>query len=201
MEKRSRGRPREYDRSEALGDAINVFAEKGYSATSLDDLALATGMNRPSLYNAFGNKESLYRASLAEFVSHLRAEIGRSLIGEPDLSKALTAFYRGALDQYFSVTPSRGCFFFCTAPVEVITHPEIQGDMKALMRELDEVLEAKFKQARDAGDLPADFDTVAGARTAQGILHSIAIRARAGEAKTDLLDIARFAVSLLTQTT
>lgn len=197
-EKRRRGRPREYDRDDALGRAMQVFAEKGYAATSLDDLASATGMNRPSLYNAFGDKESFYRATLDHFVAHLRSEVGRLVVAAPDLATALTAFYSGALDEYFAVRPSRGCFFFCTAPVEVLTHPDIREDMKKLMAEIDGMLAAKFVNAQREGEFPADADPDAAARVAQGVLHSLALRARAGESRAVLQRVADFAVASLT---
>ena len=87
MEKRTRGRPREYDRTTALESAMQVFSTKGFTAASLDDLAAATGMNRPSLYNAFGDKESLYRETLDHFIAGLRARIGTILVDEPDLER------------------------------------------------------------------------------------------------------------------
>jgi len=197
MDKRPRGRPREYDRDDALSNAMNVFAQKGFAATSLDDLASATGMNRPSLYNAFGDKESFYRETLAHFVEGLRREVGRTVVDEPDLASALTGFYKGALDEYFSTRPSPGCFFFCTAPVEAMMHPDVQNDMCALMGELDNLLEAKFAEAQRAGCFPSDADTRAAAQVAQGVLHSLAIRARAGESKASLLRMARYAVAAL----
>ena len=56
-----RGRPRAYDPETALSQAMAVFWDAGYAATSLDDLSAATGMNRPSLYGAFGDKHALYQ--------------------------------------------------------------------------------------------------------------------------------------------
>jgi len=197
MEKRNRGRPREYDRTTALESAMGVFATKGFTAASLDDLAAATGMNRPSLYNAFGDKESLYRETLDHFIASLRARIGTVLVDEPDLEQALTGFYEGALAEYFASRPALGCFVFCTAPVEAITHPDVRRDMKALVDELDGVLEARFAAAQAAGDYPQDHDPKAMAKMAQGVLHSLAIRARAGESKASLLRMAAHSVKVL----
>jgi AcrR family transcriptional regulator len=197
MDKRTRGRPREYDRQAALRSAMGVFSVKGFTAASLDDLASATGMNRPSIYNAFGNKESLYREALNHFIAGMREEVGRLVVAEPDLEKALLALYRGALEEYFAERPARGCFAFCTAPVEAIMHPEIRRDMKSLMTELDDILEAKFAAAQAAGNYPADADIRAAARVAQGVLHSLALRARGGEAKEPLLRMAEHAAATL----
>ena len=197
MEKRRRGRPREYDRETALNSAMQVFSSKGFAATSLDDLVAVTGMNRPSLYNAFGDKEAIYRQTLDHFIVGLRNEIGRLVGAQTDLKTALSAFYKGALEEYFSVRPARGCFAFCTAPVEAITHPEFRRDIKALVDELDALLESKFAAAQASGDLAAAVDPRAAAKLAQGILHSLAIRSRAGESKASLLRMADSAVEML----
>ena len=63
-----RGRPRGYEPEVALARALDVFWKDGFAATSLDDLSAATGMNRPSLYGAFGDKREIGRASCRERV-------------------------------------------------------------------------------------------------------------------------------------
>jgi AcrR family transcriptional regulator len=197
MHSRPRGRPREYDREEALGCALDLFAEKGFDATSLDDLARVMDMNRPSIYNAFGDKESIYLGALDLFTDRMRQSIGEFLVAEPDLKKALTNAYLGALDVYFFDDPPRGCFVFCTAPVEALTHAPIQKHMNELLDELDSVFELKFRQAQEAGEYPLELDAKLAARVAHGVLHSLAIRARAGESKASLRSMAKFAVSQL----
>ena len=197
MPKSSRGRPRQYDPEQVLDSAIAVFSTKGYTGTSLDDLASAMGMNRPSLYLAFGDKQSLYRQALERFVQHLRAAIGSVVIAEPNLQKALLNFYAGGLDVYFTNNPPLGCFMFCTAPVEALVHPEIQQDMRAVLEEVDTILERKFQQAQQDGQYPADSDTTSAAKVAQAVLHSLAIRARAGESRVVLDKMAAHAVKVL----
>jgi len=68
---KKRGRPQKYNSDEALDKAILVFWSKGFTATSLDDLANAMNMNRPSIYNAFGDKESVYRQAFSRFLLSL----------------------------------------------------------------------------------------------------------------------------------
>ena len=63
----ARGRPRKFDEDQALNGAMVLFWQKGLSSTSLDELAEAMNMNRPSIYNAFGNKDAIYRTTLARF--------------------------------------------------------------------------------------------------------------------------------------
>src|ERR1700683_5871232 len=70
---RRRGRPREYDPEQALAKAAESFWKGGYAGTSLDDLVAATGMNRPSLYAAFGDKRDLYVKTLERYQQQSRA--------------------------------------------------------------------------------------------------------------------------------
>src|SRR5271167_5225405 len=69
---RRRGRPRAFEPEAALGHAMDVFWKDGFAATSLDDLTAATGLNRPSLYGAFGNKRALYIQAYRRYREHVR---------------------------------------------------------------------------------------------------------------------------------
>ena len=195
---KQRGRPRQYDPEQVLNSAMSVFWAKGYTGTSLDDLAQAMGMNRPSMYNAFGDKEALYRQALAQFAARLQFAVGQLFDAEPDLKKALQKFYSAALNEYFMETPPLGCIMFCTAPAEAIVHPEVRKDMKALLDEIDRVLDKKFQHAQQDGQYPPDADTKLAAKIAQAVLHSLALRSRAGEPRASLNKMVAQAVSLLT---
>src|ERR1700749_1175927 len=81
---RRRGRPRQYDPERALANAAEVFWKHGYAATSLDDLVAATGMNRPSLYAAFGDKRDLYLKTLKRYQERSRT-IGQEIIADDPL--------------------------------------------------------------------------------------------------------------------
>ena len=194
---KKRGRPRQYDPDVALGEATQLFWAQGFSATSLDDLAAATGMNRPSIYNAFGDKESLYRETLERFTRQLSEQVEAVLFGEPDLTKALRGFFYGALDVYFATEPALGCFVMCTAPVEAATSPGVKQDLRGLIAGLDEALARRFAMAQDAGQWSRDGDSLAAAQLTQATLHSLAIRARSGDSKANLRKLARFTVDLL----
>ena len=78
---RQRGRPREYDPDDALRRALEVFWKTGYSGTSLDAIAAATGMNRPSLYAAFGDKHALYLKALAHYQTLAGTEMAEIFAG------------------------------------------------------------------------------------------------------------------------
>jgi AcrR family transcriptional regulator len=179
--KRTRGRPRKYDEDVALQAAGEVFWTKGFSATSLDDLSAAMGMNRPSIYRAFGDKEAIYRKALMQFGQGMEAAFASTMLAEDDIRKALTGFYRAALAVYTSGEQPKGCLVMSTAVAAAACHPEIQADLLGVIRDLDQKFAKRLAQAREAGQLDASFDAAGRAIIAQSLLHSLSLRARAGE--------------------
>jgi TetR/AcrR family transcriptional regulator, copper-responsive repressor len=195
--KRSRGRPREFDPDEVLDRALALFWRKGFSATSLDDLCEAMDLNRPSLYRAFGDKRALYRRALARFVGRMEAEVGVVFAADVDLATALLRFYEGGIELYLSADPAPGCFVVCTAPVEAIVHADVREDLEQVIATLDRLLEKRFAEAARVGRLASGLAPASAAKLAHAVLHTLAIRARAGEPRAALRAIARNAVALL----
>src|SRR3954466_3876855 len=97
-----RGRPRAYEPEVALGKALDLFRKGGFAATSLDDLSAATGMNRPSLYGAFGDKRALYIKSHARYRADARAAMADIFRTELPIKKRLQRIFAVALDIYLS---------------------------------------------------------------------------------------------------
>src|ERR1700753_2863841 len=97
-----RGRPRAYQPDVALGKALDLFRKDGFAATSLDDLSTATGMNRPSLYGAFGDKRELYIKSYQRSRADARAAMGDIFCTELPIKKRLQRIFAVALDIYLS---------------------------------------------------------------------------------------------------
>ncbi len=197
IEKRPRGRPRGFDAQQALERMLTTFWDRGYAATSLDQLALAAGLNRPSLYAAFGDKKAMYRAALDAFAERTRSEVSAALQG-PSLVTALRRFYRGAINIYLSGNEGpRGCLYVCTAAVEAVQHVEIRGDLLEILRVIDAALAARIAAAQAAGEIARDRNAGELGMLAAAILHSIAIRARAGAGRRQLEGMARLVVDLI----
>src|SRR5271170_3092720 len=95
---RKRGRPRAYDREIALTRAMDLFWDRGYAATSLDDLSRAMDMNRPSIYAAFGDKQALYRQALDHYRASVRAAIREVFEESRPLRQVLRDFYERAIN-------------------------------------------------------------------------------------------------------
>jgi AcrR family transcriptional regulator len=190
MEPKRRGRPRGYDPDAALGRAIGSFWKAGYSGTSLDDLSAATGMNRPSLYGAFGDKRDLYLKALAHYWELSRVAMDEALAHDLPLRAALQRLYDKALSIYFSGKDGpRGCFAIGTATTEAVHDAEIRASLAEGFRMIDEAFEARIRLARDQGELKRSADSAALAMLASATLHTLAIRSRAGTSRKVLQGI------------
>ena len=151
-----RGRPRAYQPEVALGKALDLFRKDGFAATSLDDLSAATGMNRPSLYGAFGDKRELYIKSYQRYRDDARAamvDIFRDEAADPP--SGWSASIAVALDIYLSGDAGpRGCFTVMTAASEAVSDPEIRAMVLEGFAELDKAFAACFRRAKEKGELP-----------------------------------------------
>src|SRR2546423_10923353 len=122
-----RGRPRAYQPEIALGKALDLFRKHGFAATSLDELSAATGMNRPSLYGAFGDKREPYIKSYARYRADARAAMQEIFRIELPIRGRLERIFEVALDIYLSGDAGpRGCFTVMTAASEAGADPEIR---------------------------------------------------------------------------
>src|SRR5215475_5810980 len=97
-EPKRRGRPRAYQPEVALARALDVFWREGFAGTSLDDLSAATGMNRPSLYGAFGDKRELYIKSYEAYRDRARVRMSEAFAAELPMRQMLETIYGIALD-------------------------------------------------------------------------------------------------------
>ena len=192
-----RGRPRQFDEDEALNSAMAVFWQRGLSATSLDDLSQAMKMNRPSIYNAFGNKEEIYRKALDRFCGQLDHGIAETLEAIPELRLGLSAFYDRAIAVYCGTNPAMGCLMVCTAPVEAFAHPQVGEDLRQLIQRLDQAFTRRLKKAQADGELAVEVNAELTACLLQATLQTIALRARAGASKEELSKIAGYAIDRL----
>jgi AcrR family transcriptional regulator len=180
--KRSRGRPRGFITEEVLERVRTVFMAKGFTAASLDELAAAAGLNRPSLYAAFGDKEQLYIATLRFYGARSIAGLDAILGGSGTITQRLAKVYSAAIDLYTAPPHRPGCMIVGTAAVESPSYPRIAAAASELLAAIEKRLERAFA----ASDLAAKPTPAARARMAGAIMYAIAIRARLGAKASDL---------------
>jgi AcrR family transcriptional regulator len=193
-----RGRPRAYEPDVALGKALDLFRKGGFAATSLDDLSAAIGMNRPSLYGAFGDKRELYIKTYQRYRDDARAATTDIFREEMPVRKRLARIYAIALDIYLSGdTGPRGCFTVMTATSEAIADPDIRAMVLDALVGLDKALAVCFQRAKDNGELPVSADPVVLGQLASATMHTIAIRSRAGVTRKELEAIVNGAIGVM----
>jgi TetR/AcrR family transcriptional regulator, copper-responsive repressor len=193
-----RGRPIKYDPETALASARDVFWAAGFAASSLDALSEATGMNRPSLAAAFGDKEALYLATLERYRDDAVAGLQATLSGAKPLRKELAEVYAKSIDVYLaSKDAARGCLLIGTASVEAVHRPIVRRVLSESLGAFTAVIEERLRRAVKAGELPKGADPAALAEIVSAVMHSLAVRARAGEPRKALERLARTAVDLI----
>jgi AcrR family transcriptional regulator len=187
VEPKRRGRPRAYEPEVALGRALSLFRKGGFAATSLDDLSAATGMNRPSLYGAFGDKRELYIKSYQRYRDDARAATAEIFRQEMPIRRRLERIYGVALDIYYAgESGPTGCFTVMTAGSDAIGDPEIRAMVLDALSELDSAFRRCFSRAKENGELAEGADPLVLGQLASATLHTIAIRSRAGVPRKEL---------------
>lgn len=195
-EAKPRGRPRSFDPDEVLDRARAVFWNLGYAATSLDDLAAATGLNRPSLYAAFGDKHALYLAALDRSRREAGAALAGALATEAPLRQILGIVFDRTVDIYRAgEAGQRGCFLIGTAVTQAVDDAEARALLARFIAETDAAFRARFE--RSAGDLAPGVTPAIAGPMASATFHTLAVRARTGAGEADLKAIGRSAVALI----
>lgn len=180
-----RGRPRAYDPKVAIARATATFWKEGYAATSLDDLSAGMGMNRPSLYAAFGDKRELYFKTLEHYRDEARALVRGVAAEDLPLRVFLKRFYRKALDIFCDGGP-RGCYLIGTATTVAGTDERVRAFLSESIRGADEFLRQKIARGKESGEVAAWYDAATLACIATAMLHTLSVRARAGASRRAL---------------
>ncbi len=185
-QKRPPGRPRAFNLETSLDQAAIVFWQKGYFGASLDDLTRAMGINRPSLYASFGDKQTLF----LRCVDHYSNTVGRKpfsvLVDTPDIQSAILGFFNAVIETVCGGDTPKGCLIACILTECAEEIPEARDHLAAAITSSDQAVEQRFLQAIEDGQLPAEFPVRSRACLTTSLMHGIALRARAGEPKSFL---------------
>lgn len=188
------GRRREFDVEEALDAALCVFWRKGYEGASYTDLTAATGVERPALYSAFGNKEALFRQALERYYAHYLDFIPAAL--ELPTSREVAAhILRSAADLNTRYPDHTGCLGVLGA---VAGSDDAEPVRRALIRARangEKSLRERFERARQEGDLPETANCAVLAAYVCTVLHGIAVQAKAGFSREKLEAVAEQALA------
>ena len=195
-EGKARGRPRSFDPDEVLDKARAVFWNLGYAATSLDDLAAATGLNRPSLYAAFGDKHALYLAALKRSRDEAAGALGAALKAEAPLRRLLGVVFDRTVDIYRrGEEGQRGCFLIGTAVTQAVDDPEARERLARFVADTDRLFAERFERQRD--QLAQGVTPAAAGAMASATFHTLAVRARTGAEAAEMQAVAAAAVAVI----
>jgi AcrR family transcriptional regulator len=188
----TRGRPRSFDRQDALRRAVELFWEQGYEGTSIADLTGAIGIAAPSLYAAFGSKEALFREAVASYCEDSPTE---RALERRTAREAVAAMLYDNADDYADPATPRGCMIVLGAPVGTPAHSGVREQLAAARRESIERLRARLDRGVADGDLPAGADTATLAAFYSTVLDGMSIKARDGATREELRAIAEAALA------
>ena len=180
---------------EALTAALKVFWRQGFDATSLTDLTEAMGVSRPSLYAAFGNKESLYRKALDLYEREKLAYVQRSLAA-PTARGVAQSLLQGALDLVTGAGDPQGCFGVIATLACGEEAQSIRADVIAKRLASSAALIERFGAARATGDLPAHVDPESLAKWLFAVMQGMAVQAGAGASRADLEQVVETSLQL-----
>jgi AcrR family transcriptional regulator len=180
------GRPRAFDAEKALDRAMQVFWRKGYLGTSLSDLTNAMGINRPSLYAAFGNKKSLFRKVLDRYAKGPSVYLSEAL-REPTARAVVERVFHGVVDLLTDPHTPTTCMWVHGALScgDDPLRKEFAAQRAAGLAEL----RTRLKRAIAEGDLPADSDADALARYVQTVNFGLTVQASTGANRKELLSV------------
>ncbi|MGP4114543.1 TetR/AcrR family transcriptional regulator [Streptomyces sp. 4N509B] len=193
MTPRPRGRPRSFDRQQALERATRLFWERGYDATSIADLTRVMGIGAPSLYAAFGDKKTLFEEVLEDYVRRYGNVVQRPLDEEPTAREAISRMLREAAVGYTHPDHPPGCMVI-TASASFGTSPEVAAAMRRRREGNVTLLERRLRADVAAGTLPPGTDTAGLARFYGAVVQGMSQQARDGASRADLEAVAEAAM-------
>lgn len=151
------GRPRSFDTDEALKSALKVFWEKGYAATSLNDLTEAMGINKPSLYATYGNKEQLFIKTM-ELYDNRPNSYFYSALEKDTLIGMVEHMMMGAADQMSDTTQPHGCMLIQSAFASKEPTDLIKEAVTKKRQRMGGLVLERLERAKKAGELPETSD-------------------------------------------
>ncbi|MBO0763347.1 MAG: TetR/AcrR family transcriptional regulator [Hyphomicrobiaceae bacterium] len=187
-----RGRPREFDPDQALDRALEVFWRKGYEGASVSELTEAMGINRPSLYAAFGNKEALFRKALDRYAKGPAAYTYEALEA-PTARAVVQQLLNSAADALTDPNNPHGCLGVRGA-LSCGDAASIQEEVWARRSAWQEALRRRLECAQREGDLPADANCADLVQYVAAVAQGMAVQAAGGATRKQLRKVAGLAL-------
>ncbi len=189
-----RGRPLAFNQDEALDKALKVFWARGYEGATMAEFTEALGINKPSIYAAFGNKEELFRKALARYTTGQVAFVGEAM-KEPTARQVVEKFLMQAVDFFSDKNTPSGCMIVQGALTCSQSSSAIQQELIAYRKSFEASFGKRFDSAKEQGDLPQHVNTKQLAKYIATIHQGMSVQATSGATKEELLAIKEIALS------
>jgi AcrR family transcriptional regulator len=164
---------------------LQVFWRKGYEGSSLSDLTETMGINPPSLYVAFGNKEGLFRQALERHMAG-PASYARAALAAPTARAVVEQLMSGAADLLTDKRNLGGCLLVQGALSSAAGADHVRQELNARRAAGEVALRQRFTRAKSEGDLPANSDPSDLARFIAAVIYGMAVQAAGGASRLDL---------------
>lgn len=189
----SKGRPRDFDVGRALDRALHVFWRKGYEGTSLSDLTRAMGIGRPSLYAAFGDKETLFCRALNRYAEGPAAHV-RAALDQPTARAVVEQLLRGTADLITNPRNPAGCLHVQGALACNEGADPIRKQLAMRRAAGEKALRQRLKRAKEEGDLPRDANPSELARYVATVVYGMSVQAAGGASRKELRQVVESAL-------
>lgn len=189
-----KGRPREFCRDEALDKALDAFWKRGYEGTTLAELTEAMGINRPSLYAAFGSKEELFRLAVDRYVETGPGFMQREALNERTALAVVTRLLMSHAESLTDPEHPPGCLVVQGALICGDAAESIKEELIARRAAGEADLRKRLERAKAEGDLKPDNDPAALARYIATVEQGMAVQAASGATREDLIAVAEMAL-------
>ncbi|MEV0432993.1 TetR/AcrR family transcriptional regulator [Nocardia sp. NPDC050413] len=192
-----RGRPRAFDRDVALRRAMEVFWERGYEGASMSDLTTAMGINSPSLYAAFGDKESLFREAVTLYGRAEGSRTARALSEQPTAYAAIAAMLHDNIAMYTDPGLPQGCMVVLAGATYTTRNASVREFLTEARRRTTADIQARLERGVVEGDLQPGTDTAALAAFFSTVLYGLSVQARDCVGRSELTAAADSALQIL----
>lgn len=196
-EHRGKGRPREFDRENALRAALELFWKEGYEPASVARLCQVMDINPPSLYATFGNKAALFLEAVRLYEQTYWREPVDMLMKEPDIYRAIETFFNESARILLSPDTPPGCMLVLAAVNISDSEKEIIESIRDMRADTKKLFAERLRRAIQDGQIPASTDVPALAGALNTLLEGLSLQARDGLFQSELTAIASHAVRLL----
>ena len=181
----TRGRPRTFDPDTALRKALDLFWERGYEGTSLNDLAQAMGIASASIYACFGSKEDLFRDVMALYGTTSGEPPRRALREQPTARAAIHAMLRATADEITRPDTPHYCMLILAAPTGAVENHTVREFLAGIRRDMFTENRDRLARGVADGDLTASADLDAIARYYTTVVQGLSVQARDGASRAD----------------